>query len=147
MRQLKLSAQCELLLVFEPEPQRDIRGAYYSQLLRFVNQAGRCRALNDTQSRLLQTLLIAWIVYREITIPRRGDRLSLNMDSTGGAAVGLSAMKATSSVYNPYADLEDLIMVTGHAVYLQSDYLKAGEEASWYLEDYQLRAGQANTFV
>ena len=47
----------------------------------------------------------------------------------------------------PYASIEDLIIVCGHAVYLSSDYLKAGEEDSWYLEDYQKRKGQANTFV
>jgi hypothetical protein len=50
-------------------------------------------------------------------------------------------LHADAAAY-PYASIEDLIIVCGHAVYLASDYLKAGEEDSWFLEDYQKRKGQ-----
>ena len=47
----------------------------------------------------------------------------------------------------PYPSAMDLVVVCGHAVYTAGDYSRAGEESSWYLEDYQRVKGRAETFV
>jgi hypothetical protein len=48
---------------------------------------------------------------------------------------------------SPFPEYNNLIIVTGHSVYSGSDYMRAGEENSWFLEDYQMHAGTANALV
>jgi len=47
----------------------------------------------------------------------------------------------------PFPEYNNLVIVTGHSVYSGSDYMRAGEENSWYLEEYQMHAGTANALV
>jgi|TARA_B100001540_G_scaffold149675_2_gene132759 hypothetical protein len=47
----------------------------------------------------------------------------------------------------PFPEYDNLVIVTGHSVYSGSDYMRAGEENSWFLEEYQMHAGTANALV
>ena len=38
----------------------------------------------------------------------------------------------------PFPEYDNLVIVTGHSVYSGSDYMRAGEENSWFLEEYQI---------
>jgi|TARA_B110001450_G_C17655574_1_gene495081 hypothetical protein len=65
---------------------------------------------------------------------------------TAGAPVPIPRAGTGPETY-PYPSALDLVVVCGHAVYRSGDYSRAGEESSWYLEDYQKVQGRAETFL
>lgn len=44
-------------------------------------------------------------------------------------------------------EVDELVIVPGHAVYLGSNYLLAKDDSNWALESYQLLEGEAKTFM
>ena len=44
-------------------------------------------------------------------------------------------------------EVNELVIVPGHAVYLGSNYLSAKDDTNWALESYQLLEGEAKTFI
>ena len=47
----------------------------------------------------------------------------------------------------PFPDARDLVVVCGHAVFVGSDFTRADDEASWFLEEYQKTEGQGRALM
>lgn len=121
-----------------------VRGRISRNLAR-ATQAALSIVYHFAYKRWLTTILVVWVIFRELAPSSGGaHKYSYKYDPIMQHNVDKGSLESTAY---PYASIEDLIIVCGHAVYLSSDYLKAGEEESWYLEEYQKRKGQANTFV
>ena len=93
-------------------------------------------ALAAARKRWLSTLLLLWIAGRELIAPpssssssafRRAHRYNYAHDPVMQRNVATRGEAAT----RPYAAIEDLVIVCGHAVYLASDYLKVGRGLVW----------------
>ena len=103
--------------------------------------------LGVARKRWFTSTLLVWITFREL-VPRAPSsptpRAPWGMP--GSARVPVPGALGGLETY-PYPSAMDLVVVCGHAVYTAGDYSRAGEESSWYLEDYQRVKGRAETFV
>ena len=103
--------------------------------------------LGAARKRWFTSTLLVWVLFREM-FPRgpssQTPRAPWKM--TAGAPVPIPRAGTGPETY-PYPSALDLVVVCGHAVYRSGDYSRAGEESSWYLEDYQKVQGRAGTFL
>ena len=103
--------------------------------------------LGAARKRWFTSTLLVWVLFREM-FPRgpssQTPRAPWKM--TAGAPVPIPRAGTGPETY-PYPSALDLVVVCGHAVYRSGDYSRAGEESSWYLEDYQKVQGRAETFL
>tara|TARA_B110000305_G_C19413196_1_gene626586 strand:- start:724 stop:1902 length:1179 start_codon:yes stop_codon:yes gene_type:complete len=103
--------------------------------------------LGAARKRWFTSTLLVWVLFREM-FPRgpssQTPRAPWKM--TAGAPVPIPRAGTGPETY-PYPKALDLVVVCGHAVYRSGDYSRAGEESSWYLEDYQKVQGRAETFL
>ena len=103
--------------------------------------------LGAARKRWFTSTLLVWVLFREM-FPRgpssQTPRAPWKM--TAGALVPIPRAGTGPETY-PYPSALDLVVVCGHAVYRSGDYSRAGEESSWYLEDYQKVQGRAETFL
>eukprot|EP00854_Cymbomonas_tetramitiformis_P030836 gene30836-38640_t len=61
--------------------------------------------------------------------------------------VDAATVEEFALAHQTYGNLKNLVIVAGHAVYIGTDFTKADDMDSWFLEDYQRIPGQVESFI
>ena len=128
-----------------------VRGFLARALLRLKWAIVSC-ILGAMRKRWFTTTLLLWILLREFllppgTPPSPGTTPRVPVSSSPSRAPATIPGGSTGPETFPFPDARDLVVVCGHAVFVGSDYARADDEASWFLEDYQKTEGQGRALM
>ena len=128
-----------------------VRGFLARALLR-LNWAIVSWILGAMRKRWFTTTLLLWILLREFFVPRGtppspGTSPLVPASSFEFRAPTSVPGGSTGPETFPFPDARDLVVVCGHAVFVGSDFTRADDEASWFLEEYQKTEGQGRALM
>lgn len=136
-------------------------GTHMRQLFLFLFTQKKARVAFEVVRFFVVALFFRWLVVKVVFEDGNEDEdhpgSVLSTSKTGGGKRYSNNNKKTNKYHHslldgednmfPFPEYDNLLIVTGHSVYSGSDYMRAGEENSWFLEEYQMHAGTANALV
>ena len=137
-------------------------GTHMRQLFLFLFTQKKARVAFEVVRFFVVALFFRWLVVKVVFEDGNEDEdhpgSVLSTSKTGGGGKRYSNNNKNENKYHhslldgednmfPFPEYDNLVIVTGHSVYSGSDYMRAGEENSWFLEEYQMHAGTANALV
>ena len=137
-------------------------GTHMRQLFLFLFTQKKARVAFEVVRFFVVALFFRWLVVKVVFEDGNEDEdhpgSVLSTSKTGGGGKRYSNNNKNTNKYHhylldgednmfPFPEYDNLVIVTGHSVYSGSDYMRAGEENSWFLEEYQMHAGTANALV
>ena len=137
-------------------------GTHMRQLFLFLFTQKKARVAFEVVRFFVVALFFRWLVVKVVFEDGNEEEdhpgSVLSTSKTGGGGKRYSNNNKNTNKYHhslldgednmfPFPEYDNLVIVTGHSVYSGSDYMRAGEENSWFLEEYQMHAGTANALV